>query len=296
MIFRPIETHDKNQYENLLSGHTGKGCEFTFANLILWGERLISFVDDHVVIFSNFEGRRYYFVLVGECDTKSLFDGIFEDAAKRGVKPFFIGIYDREKGLLEQHYPGEFDFPTSRGSYDYIYSIDDLADLGGKKYHRKRNHLSQFQKACPNFCVQPITAAILPQVAAMADEWYKKRAVDAPDLDFETEKIALDRAISNYDALGMDGLVLMCGERIIAFTMASRMYEDTMDIHFEKAVSDINGAYTAINYEFAGYIRAKYPEVKFLDREEDMGIEGLRKAKESYYPHHLVEKYRAVKK
>ena len=92
-----------------------------------------------------------------------------------------------------------------------------------------------------------------------------------------------------------DGIVLTCGERIIAFTMASRMSRDTLDVHFEKAVTDINGVYAAVNYEFARYARVKYPDIKFLDREEDMGIEGLRKAKESYYPHHLVVKYSAQK-
>ncbi|MBR4955319.1 MAG: DUF2156 domain-containing protein [Clostridia bacterium] len=296
MLFRPIETQDKNKYEKLLFRHSGKGCEFTFANLILWGQRFIAFVDDHVVLYSNFEGRWYYTVLMGSGDKRDLFDNILKDAESKNIKPVFIGIYEGEKEVLEQLYPDKFDFTASRGSFDYVYSIDDLADLSGKKYHRKRNHLSQFQKACPDFCVQPITVSMLPAVAAMADEWYKKRAADAPEIDFETEKTALSRAIANYEALGMDGMVLMCGERIIAFTMASRMSADTMDIHFEKAVSDINGAYAAINYEFARYLRAKYPDIRFLDREEDMGIEGLRKAKESYYPHHLAEKYRAAKK
>ena len=296
MLFRDICTQDKNRYEKLLFNHNGKGVEFTFANLILWGDRLIAFVDDHVVIFSNFEGRCYYSVLLGTGDTKMLFDDIFKDAESRGLKPYFIGIYDREKTLLEQYYPDEFDFTASRGSYDYVYSIDDLADLSGKKYHAKRNHISRFRKSCPDYSVVPITEELLPQIAEMADRWYKKREEDAPDIDFETEKIALARAVSNYFDLDMDGLALMCGERIIAFTMASKMFPDTMDVHFEKADADINGAYAAINYEFARYLRAKYPNIKFLDREEDMGIEGLRKAKESYYPHHLVEKFRAAKK
>ena len=82
----------------------------------------------------------------------------------------------------------------------------------------------------------------------------------------------------------------MDGGEVVAVTLGSRMTEDTVDVHFEKALSYVDGAYTAINCEFARYIRGKYPEVRFLNREEDMGLEGLRKAKESYLPHHMMEK------
>ena len=104
------------------------------------------------------------------------------------------------------------------------------------------------------------------------------------------EQAALDKAFRHYGELGMDGLVLLNGTQILAITLGSLLTEDTFDVQFEKAWADINGAYAAINCEFARYIRSKYPSVKFLDREEDMGIEGLRRAKQSYRPHHMVEK------
>ena len=85
-------------------------------------------------------------------------------------------------------------------------------------------------------------------------------------------------------------VVLSDGERVLAVTLASRLSEDTFDVHFEKALPDVRGAYTAVNAELARHIRAKYPSVRYLDREEDMGLEGLRRAKESYHPHHKIEK------
>ena len=91
--------------------------------------------------------------------------------------------------------------------------------------------------------------------------------------------------------LEVKNITLKNGEEILAFTIASRMSPTTFDVHFEKAKDNIQGAYTAINNEFARHLRNKFPEVEFLNREEDMGIEGLRKAKESYRPHHLTEKY-----
>ena len=102
------------------------------------------------------------------------------------------------------------------------------------------------------------------------------------------------RVLNHWGDLGMDGLVLMDGREILAITMGSRLSSDTFDIHFEKAKEGIAGAYNAINCHFARHLRLKYPEVQFLNREEDMGLEGLRSSKLSYRPHHMVEKYRAV--
>ena len=92
----------------------------------------------------------------------------------------------------------------------------------------------------------------------------------------------------------MEGLVLLNEGEVLAFTLGSRLSNNTFDVHFEKARWDMDGAYTAINYEFARHIRGKYPDILYLNREDDMGIEGLRRAKESYHPHHMIEKYWAI--
>ena len=122
------------------------------------------------------------------------------------------------------------------------------------------------------------------------DDWYKKRSEEDPQSDFLMEQAAISRALGYYNELELEGLMLFSHGEAVAMTLGSRMSQECFDVHFEKARADVDGAYTAINCEFAKYIRAKYPDVKFLNREEDMGIEGLRKAKESYYPHHMVEK------
>jgi hypothetical protein len=121
-------------------------------------------------------------------------------------------------------------------------------------------------------------------------EWYARREAENPNGDFHMEKAAIERAFKHFDELEMEGLTLLCGDQVVAFTFGSRLSRNTFDVQFEKARHDVNGAYTAINYYFARYIREKYPEILFLDREEDMGIEGLRRAKRSYRPHHMVEK------
>ena len=89
----------------------------------------------------------------------------------------------------------------------------------------------------------------------------------------------------------MEGILLLDGKEVLAVTMGSRLGAEIFDIHFEKAREDVDGAYNAVNCEFARFLRLKYPEIRYLDREEDMGLEGLRKAKLSYNPHHMVEKH-----
>ena len=127
-------------------------------------------------------------------------------------------------------------------------------------------------------------------VRQMVDTWYSVKKEENPDVDFLMEQAALSKAFRYYRELGMEGLVLLAGGDVLAFTLGSQLSSDTFDVHFEKARSDIDGAYTAITCEFARYIRSKYPHIRFLNREDDMGLEGLRKSKESYYPHHLVKK------
>ena len=288
--FTPVTPDIKQLYLSFLSGETQRGCEFTFANLCLWGQQNYAVVKDHFLLFSKFSSRTIYPYPLGKGDKKAVLDLIIADAKAKGIPCCISGLGTKAKQTLEELYPGRFTFRYDDGSFDFVYDINDLADLNGKKYHAKRNHLNRFREAYPDYRVEHIDESNLPKVKQMAQEWYASRLEENPDSDFNMEQTALDRAFRSYDSLGFEGLMLINGGDILAFTMASRLSEDTFDVHFEKARPDIQGAYAAINCELARYIRDKYPEVKFLDREEDMGIEGLRKAKQSYYPHHQVEK------
>ena len=125
----------------------------------------------------------------------------------------------------------------------------------------------------------------------MLQKWYEDRLKMDPTRDFHLERIAMDRAFAFQNQLGLEGIVMVDGGEILAFTMGSFLSDDTFDVHFEKAREDIQGAYNAINRAFARHLRDKYPQLKWLNREDDMGLEGLRKAKLSYNPDHLCEKY-----
>lgn len=292
--FKPITPNDKSLYEPYLHNAKSRGCELTFANLCSWGHQQATIYENHLVLFSCFHGHYMYPYPLGKEDKKTVLDAILADAKERKIPLRLTSLNAADKETLETLYPGMFRFYYNPDSFDYVYDINDLADLSGRKYHRKRNHYKRFQKNFPNYSIEPISASLLPDIKEFCIKWYADKASENPDNDFDMEQTALFKVLDSYDSLGMEGLVLYDNDRLLAITLGSQMTCDTFDVQFEKALSDADGAYAAINCEFARYIRHKYPHISFLDREEDMGIEGLRKAKQSYYPQHQIEKYSAV--
>lgn len=288
--FQPVSLKDKAIYERYLFDDGEHGCECSFANRYLWGRQSATELHDHMVLFSQFGHRGVYPYPLGHGDKRNVLDAIIADASERGIDCRITGLGAAARQTLEEYYPGKFRFHCDRDSYDYVYDIDNLADLKGRKYQRKRNHYNRFRSLFPDYAVQPLDESNIPAVRQMIGQWYETKQQEHADMDYRMEQEALSKALFHYRELGLEGLVLMNGADVLAVTLGSQMAEDTFDVHFEKARAETDGAYTAINCEFARYIRNKYPQIRFLNREEDMGLEGLRKAKESYLPHHMVEK------
>ena len=289
--FERMDLHDKKAYDRMLMNCGERGCEYSFANKFLWGRQKAAFLGDTLVFFSQFDRRSIYPFPIGSGDLKPALDVLIEDAHERGIPCYLSGMTKDDCDLLEQLYPGRFRFHIDRDSFDYIYSIDDLADLKGRKFQKKRNHLNRFLEEHPDFQVLPLDEDTRVAAFCMLQQWYAHRQELDPTMDFHLEKLALERAFAFQIPLEMEGIVIMENQRVLAFAMGSRLSPDTFDIHFEKGLEDVQGAYNIINREFARYLREKYPEVKWLTREDDLGLEGLRAAKLSYNPDRLLEKY-----
>lgn len=288
--FLPLETHRRAEYHKLLRCGGERGCEYSFVNLYLWGRQRAAFVENHLLIFSQYNRKSVYLYPVGCSDKKPALDAIIADAKKRGIPCRITGLNERDKETLEALYPGKFSFHYDRDSFDYIYSITDLATLKGRKFQRKRNHLNRFRDANPDHTLEPITDENSDAVTALVNAWYALRLEQNPHGDYQMEQAAIKKAIRQRQALGLEGLLLRVGGKPVAMTMGSFLSDTTFDIHFEKALDIADGAYAAINNAFACYLQEKYPALLWLNREEDMGLEGLRKAKLSYNPDHMVEK------
>lgn len=288
--FQKLDLSKRDEYMPYLKTTAHRGCGYSFANLFMWGRQKVAFVGGRLAIFSHYAGNTMYPFPVGEADPKEAIDAIIQDAQERGIPCRFTGLSCEDKQLLEQMYPGRFRYHCGRDNFDYVYDINDLADLKGRKFQQKRNHVNKFVQNFPDYYVKPLDEITLPACKNMVDNWYYRRNMENPHDDIQMEQVAIGRAFRNFRELGLDGLVLYAGGRLAAVTMGSFMDDETVDVHFEKADSDIPGAYAMINREFARYMREKYPDLRYLNREDDLGSAGLRKAKLSYNPHHMVEK------
>lgn len=291
--FKRLKLNQKEAYEQILFSCPGRSCEYAFANMYLWGRQEAVLFPDCVGFFSHFYGKSVYPYPIGTGDRKHVLEAVIHDARERGIPCRISSMTKQEVAELEQWFPGRFLFRTDRDGFDYVYAIDDLADLKGRKFQKKRNHANRFHSEHPHCTYTPMTPENLPRAQEMVQTWYAQRLLEDPHGEYLLEQVAIDRAFRNFDALGMEGLMLEENGRVLAMTMGSRLSRNTYDVHFEKAAEDAEGAYAVINQEFARRLRQKYPELDFLNREDDMGLEGLRKAKLSYQPHHLEEKYYA---
>lgn len=288
--FQPLIPGDRQRWETYLLDGAERGCEYSYTNLCLWGRQKVAEVAGHMVLFSQFNRRSVYPYPVGAGPKGPVLEAIMDDARQRGIPCRITGLNRQNIELMEQLFPGRFRFHCDRDSYDYVYAVEDLAELKGRKYQKKRNHVNRFRQSCPDHRQEPLSRGNVDAVRAFADRWYAQRLREDPHGDYHMERAALSRALSSLEELELEGLTLWEGDRLLAFTLGSPLSPDTFDIHFEKALPEVEGAYAAINQAFARWLRQTHPDLRYLNREDDLGMEGLRKAKLSYYPHHLTEK------
>lgn len=292
--FQKVQTSDRDAYISVVRDYIPRSCAYSFANIYMWGLQKIAFMHGCVLFFSHFYGKSVYPYPVGHGDRKAAVEDILRDAAERGIPCRLVSMTAADCEELETWFPGRFRIRPNRDSFDYVYDISELATLAGRKFQKKRNHANRFRAEHPEYQVIPLDATNKVGAQRMIQQWYKQKKLMDPDGDFLSEQVALDRAFRHFDELHLEGAVLMENREILAVTMASPLGEEIYDVHFEKAMAQTEGAYAVINQDFAAMLRARHPNLKFLNREEDMGLEGLRKAKLSYNPHHMEEKYWAA--
>ena len=298
--FRTPQLADKVWMDQLLSRSNYRGCEYNFTNLFAWKDAYhhkVARLDDFLVVHLCGGLGCSFLYPAGSGDRRAVIEALWADAEAHDQPLRLVCLTREQTQELEELFPGRFRFESDRDGWDYLYEIDRLADLGGKKLHGKRNHINRFLDNNPTWVYEPITPDSLPECLEMDKEWYRRSMVRegaVEERDLGDEGRALRLAIEHYHDLGLEGGLIRVYGEVVAFTMGDMLSSDTYDVHFEKAYGELQGAYAMINREFARWVREHHPNVRYLNREDDMGVEGLRKAKESYYPDLMVEKYSAV--
>lgn len=295
--FHPPRPEDARWAQPLLLAAERMGCEFCFGNIYAWSKRYGTEIARADGIFfsrstSVTHGRRAYGMPLGDLSGPEALRAAVLRLKKdnQGGALHFYGLEARDTQSLERAFPGKFAFEPDRDNFDYIYAREDLANLAGKKYHAKRNHIARFTKENAHWRYEEITPGDLDECLAMANRWEAMHANRDP-AGLEQEAQALCRAFAHYEAFGMRGGLLRVGGALAAFTVGERLNGRAFVTHFEKAYPDIPGAYQMINRCFAAQTLTGF---QYVNREEDMGSEGLRRAKQSYYPALLLEKFRAA--
>jgi len=233
--------------------------------------------------------RPSYLYPPGTGNIKPVIEAMIEDSKACGHGFLFYTILAEQCKLLEVLFPDMFDFWPIPKYDDYIYDSQDLITLRGKKYHAKRNHINRFRALYPDWSYEPITALNMPEIIAMSQEWCKRNDCNASK-SLQSENMALSEALGGFFALGLDGGLIRAGGKVVAFSMGDKLTNDTYLVHIEKAFTDVNGAYAIINQQFSEHSAGQY---LYINREDDSGDEGLRKAKLSYHPVMRTEKYAA---
>ena len=261
-------------------------CENAFVNLLVWQNaysNCFKIFDDCFLLYSkNKNGYRYRLPFCD--DFKKGFNLIVE--LNDGKLPVVWAQDGKKFDEFKTFYGDKYDFEEIRDAFDYIYKTEDLANLAGKKYHSKRNHISQFSKK-NIWEYRTIDNNLVPYVLECAEKWYDENR-ERMDKYMSVEREGIITILSNMEKLSVKGGAILVGGEVVAFTLGSPINEEIFDIHIEKALREYSEAYSVINREFAKNELSCYP---YINREDDMGNEGLRKAKLSYKPHILLKKY-----
>lgn len=199
------------------------------------------------------------------------------------------GITDDMKRLLEQALPGRYLYQPSPETADYIYHTQDLIALSGKKFSSKRNHINKFMLEYPDFEYAPITPNDLADCMAMTDEWLSLQGEITWDL--EDEHLSVHEMLRNYQALGVSGGLIRVHGKVVAYSIGEMITPDMAIIHIEKADDRMPGLFTVINRLF---VENAWSHTTWINREDDMGLPGLRRAKQSYNPARRIQKYDVV--
>lgn len=282
------ELEDRAQINHYLSYTDTRSCEMTFANTYLWSRHYdtgFAIVED-MLVFGNTAGDVSFTVPVGPGDLKKAVDILIAYCEEKGVPFQLHNVTKEDFERLEALYPGEFAIAYEREYADYVYETEKLAKLSGKKYHSKKNHINKFKSLYPDWSYEPITKDNVEECFQMALRWRELNGCE-DDEEKHAEICVTLNFLRLFDELGMRGGALRVDGKIVAFTIGEPVGKDTLVVHIEKAFADVQGAYTMINQQFAEHEGTGFT---YLNREEDMGEEGLRQAKMSYKPVFLVEK------
>ena len=297
MDFCKITHNDKNTIEKYTKSWEIENNDFNFTTLYLWGKHgKIKYAEQDDILFIHYDFPDYpQFFLPPiprdvQSDYKKAVNTAIEEMRKMGIKPCFRSVSEPFYKLLTDSLE-QYEEERTPFNDDYVYLAQSLAELKGKKLHSKRNHINSFIANNDNWEYVKITSNDLRECMDLYDQWSLGK--NEPTLDDYDERLTVELAIKYMDDLKLFGGGIRINGILKAFSIGEHTSRDMMTVHIEKADASVNGLFPLINQQFVIH---ESNGAKYVNREDDMGIEGLRKAKLSYHPCRMIEKYKITLK
>ena len=288
-LFKRPELEDKDLISGYFHLAPCRSCERTFVNVYLWSRHYkvkFAVIEDALVFRSEDRGLAFSYPAGKKENVRKALDYLLDYCREKGVPFRLYNVTPDHFSELDSWYPGRFEIEYNRDYADYVYETEKLASLAGKKLHGKRNHINKFKTLYPDWSYEPLSESNVEDCFQMALTWRNQNGCD-DDAEKNAEMCVTLNSLRLYRELELKGGVLKAGGRIVAFTVGEPVCPDTFVVHIEKAFPDVEGAYPMINQQF---VQHECMDFQYVNREEDTGAEGLRKAKLSYRPAFLVEK------
>ncbi|MDR1961795.1 MAG: phosphatidylglycerol lysyltransferase domain-containing protein, partial [Gracilibacteraceae bacterium] len=286
MEFKELRIEDCDLLDEYLARRERTGCQESKTTTFMWASRYQTHfhaTEEWFFLRNAWEARHSFSFPMGskEADLAGAVAALRAECRRQGQQLMLWSVTEEQKSELEAACPGVFEFSSVRDSWDYVYEAERLAQVTGNKLHGKRNHINHFLKEYPAWQFEKLSEENFGEVCRMSDEWCRRYGCSEKE-SLKAESCAVERCLTHYRALGVVGGVLRVNGEVAAFSLASPLGSRSFDVHVEKAFHDMQGAYQMINREMARFILSLRPDVKWINREDDVGDEGLRKAKLSY--------------
>ena len=291
--FKPVTAADADLLRSYTMESKCMNCDMNVANLCSWQflyHTEYAVVEGFLVLRFVTDGQVTYMKPIGKGDLRPVLELLMADARSLG-DPFRMAcVCPCAQGLMDESMPGAFTYSVDRDRADYLYLREKLVTLSGKKLQPKRNHISKFKRAYPGYEYRPLTADLVPDCIRLGEEWCRSNDC-REQRAMQAEQRMIAYALNHIDELHIVGGTLFVEDKMVAFTFGARINAEAFDVCVEKADTAYEGVYAMINNEFV----SRLPEdITYINREEDLGLEGLRKAKLSYQPDLILDKMTAT--
>lgn len=290
--YKRVTLEDKPIFDKHYEKYPPVHSDNIFTTLISWMEYAnfcYTIINDDLLLLSQIENKFYLRPPSGK-KNKDVFDQVLKLAKEQDNDYSFSMIDAKTKEWMMSGYP-KLEFIPRRDYFDYVYLASDLAGLKGSDYGKIRNRLNKFKRSF-NYSVEKISENNIHDVNEFLKRWCLWKDCESDPI-LENEKKAILYSMKHFFDLGLSGICVIINDAIEAIAVYEKMNSDMVVVHYEKGSPDYDGIYKAINQETANIVQKDF---KFINRESDMGIPGLRQAKMSYNPHHLVEVFSVIKK